>query len=75
MDCIRPRILAVALCLGMLSCAKRDRLAEWQKQVSRPNFRLLDSGQTSDYLIAIYDTGKDEIAIMRRFYRVNVTVP
>ncbi len=59
---ILPSILATALCLAVPSCTKRNRLSEWEKQVSRPNFRLLDSIQTADYLIAVYETGKDEIA-------------
>jgi hypothetical protein len=55
-------ILSAGLCFGMLSCTKQDRLSQWEKEVSRPNFRLLDSAQNADYLIAVYDTGKDEIA-------------
>jgi hypothetical protein len=58
------------LCSLLSSCDFKQKfrtLADWEKHTARPGFRLLDSMQTKDYLIAIYDTGRDEIAFCYRW--------
>ncbi len=67
--------LAVAgFCLILASCdfePKFRNLSAWEKHTARPGFRLLDSSQTDDYFISVYDTGKDEIAFCYRWKSAN----
>ncbi len=66
-NCIFRSFILAAMALAAISCTKEGRLAEWRKDVTRPNFRLLDSLETAVYLIAAFDTGKNEVAFCYRW--------